>query len=67
MRVEAQLHKDWLRNAGIRTPSDIRPAYATQVLMKSYRWVGLDRPIGGTQRTMPQSGWMGRGPVKLRN
>jgi len=67
MRVEAQLHKDWLRNAGIRTPSDINPAHATGLFMKSYRWVGLDRPMGGTRCTRPQSRWMGRGPVKLRN
>jgi len=67
MRVEAQLHKDWLRKARIRTPSDINPAHATRLFMKSYRWVGLDRAVGGTRRTMPQSGWMGRGPVKLRN
>ncbi len=67
MRVEAQLHKDWLRNAGIRTPSDINPAHATRLFMKSYRWVGLDRAVGGTRRSIPQSRWMGRGPVKLRN
>jgi len=67
MRVEAQLHKDWLRNAGIRTCSDINPAHATRLFMKSYRWVGLDRAVGGTRRTMPQSPWMGAGPVKLRN
>jgi len=67
MRVEAQLHKDWLRKARIRTPSDINPGHATRLFMKSYRWVGLDRPMGGTRRTMPQSRWMGRGPVKLRN
>jgi len=40
MRVEAQLHKDWLRKAGIRTPSDIIPAHATRLFMRSYHWVG---------------------------
>jgi len=67
MRVEAQLHKDWLRNAGIRTPSDLNPAHATRLFMKSYCWVGLDRAVGGTRRTTPQTRWMGAGPVKLRN
>jgi len=67
MRVEAQLHKDWLRKAGICTPSDINPAHATRLFMKSYRWLGLDRAVGGTRRTPPRSRWLGRGPVKLRN
>ncbi len=67
MRVEAQLHREWLRKAGFQTPGDINPAHATRLFMKSYRWVGLDRAVGGSPRRAPQSRCVGRGPVKLRN
>ena len=59
MRVEAQLRKDWLRKAGIRTRSDIKPAHATRLFMKSYRWVGLStkRWAGLDARCRNHGGW----------
>lgn len=68
MRLEAQVHKDWLRNHGYMSRAeDITQARVNALFLSSFHWAGLDRAVGGTPSVWPRSGLPGVQKNQTRN
>ncbi len=67
MRLEAQVHKDWLTNHGhVRRPEDINQRTASTLFLRAYRWAGLERAVGRSPASRPRR-LAGIGRTKTRN
>lgn len=67
MRLEAQLHKDWLRqHCHISVLEDIDKKRAGFGFHKAFQWAGLDRAVGGVAPLRPRK-LTDAGPTFLRN
>jgi hypothetical protein len=67
MRLEAQVHKDWLANhGGVRRPEDINQRTASALFLRAFRWAGLERAVGRSPAARPRR-LAGTGRTKTRN